>query len=205
MNHPLTDRVTSDARPSSAPSSVPVAPPGSLSSCSEPGTSSPVPGRVGSSAARDGVQAPAGGAAVRLGKAELSRPPAGIHPEPRTWTIELPAGLEVLNLNKQLHWAKERAIAKELRKAAWALALQQKIPHLRRAQIIVEYQPPRTIRRRDAENIPAPSGKHAIDGLVAAKVLIDDECPRYVKHIQHQIGEPYPRGRLLLHVTEVAA
>jgi len=142
-----------------------------------------------------GVQAPAAGGGE-------GRPAAGFHL--RTFTIELPAGLAVLNLNKHLHWARERTIAKELRLAAWAMARQQKIPHLHRARIVVEYQPPRTTRRRDAENIPAPSGKHAIDGLVDAKVLTDDECPRYVEKIEHLIGKPYPRGRLVLHVTEVA-
>ena len=152
--------------------------------------------------AGDGGQAAAGkNAAAKLGKVTSPRPAAGF--KPRTWTIELPAGLPVLNLNKRLHWAKERAIAKELRLAAWAMARQQKIPHLYRARITVEYQPPRTRRRRDAENIPAPSGKHAVDGLVDAKVLTDDECPRYVEKIEHRIGESYPRGRLVLHVTEV--
>jgi crossover junction endodeoxyribonuclease RusA len=146
----------------------------------------------------DAGQAPAGGANAD-GKL---RPPAGFQ---RTFTIELPAGLAVLNLNKRLHWARERAIAKELRLAAWAMARQQRIPHLYRARIVVEYQPPRTSRRRDAENIPAPSGKHAVDGLVDAKVLTDDECPRYVEKIEHLIGKPHPRGRLVLHVTEVDA
>ena len=155
------------------------------------------PSRVQPPRARDGGQASPGrvsGEGARPGGFQF-----------RTWTIELPAGLAVLNLNKRLHWARERAIAKKLRLAAWAMARQQKIPHLYRARIVVEYQPPCTSRRRDAENIPAPSGKHAIDGLVDAKVLTDDECPRYVEKIEHLIGEPYPRGRLVLHVTEVAA
>ena len=43
------------------------------------------------------------------------------------------------------------------------------------------------------------------DGLVDAKVLTDDECPRYVEKIEYLIGKPYPRGRLVLHITEVAA
>ena len=202
-------------RPSNLPAAgcLPVVPAGSATSPTPngdvalPGLPSPTPpgGRPGPTAspspaeplaAGDGGQAPEAGG--REGQSA-----SGFHP--RTFTIELPAGLPVLNLNKHLHWARERAIAKELRLAAWAMARQQKIPHLYRARITVDYQPPRTRRRRDAENIPAPSGKHAIDGLVDAKVLTDDECPRYVEKIEHLIGEPYPRGRLVLHITEVAS
>lgn len=76
----MNGHLTQDARPSSAPSSAPVAPPGSPTPPrrGEPGTPSPVPGRVGSSAAGNGVQAPAGGVAAREGKPETPRPSAGI-------------------------------------------------------------------------------------------------------------------------------
>lgn len=44
-----------------------------------------------------------------------------------------------------------------------------------------------------------------IDGIVEAGVLPDDACPRYVEAIEDTVGEPYPRGRLVLHIAEVAA
>ena len=43
------------------------------------------------------------------------------------------------------------------------------------------------------------------DGIVMAGVLEDDECPRYVAGIWCTIGEIFPRGRLVLHLTELAA
>jgi crossover junction endodeoxyribonuclease RusA len=121
----------------------------------------------------------------------------------RTFTIELPAGLKLLSLNEQLHWAERGRRTKELKTAAWAMAVQAKIPRLDRVSILVEYQPPPAVRRRDAENVCAPSGKPCIDGIVQAGVLADDESPRYVTDIDCIIGEPYPRGRLVIHLTEV--
>ena len=121
-----------------------------------------------------------------------------------TWTIELPAGITLLSLNRPLHWAKHRKVAEALRDAGIILARQAKIPPLQRARIIAEYQPPTSRGRRDAENIPIPSAKPVIDGLVKAGVLPDDACPRYVEEIVGRVGEPYPRGRLRLIIREVA-
>ena len=120
----------------------------------------------------------------------------------RSWTLELPAGLKVLSLNSRLHWAEKGRRARELKKAAWAVAISRRVPQLDRISVIVEYQPPDK-RHRDADNVGPPSGKYAIDGLVAAKVIPDDESPRYVADIQYEIGPVYPHGRLVLHVTEV--
>jgi len=122
----------------------------------------------------------------------------------RTFTLELPAGLKTLSLNDRHHWSEKNRRAAELKKAAWAMALKAKVPHLERVSLVVEYQPPDK-RHRDGENVPIASGKHAIDGLVAAGVIPDDECPRYVAGIWCTIGEVFPKGRLVLHLTEVAA
>jgi crossover junction endodeoxyribonuclease RusA len=125
-------------------------------------------------------------------------------PEPRTFTIELPPGLKLLSLNDREHWAERARRTEALKKAAWAMALQAKIPRLERVAVTVEYQP-RDLRHYDAENTCAPSGKACLDGIVAAGVLEDDECPRYVTGIWCTIGSLYPKGRLVLHLTEVAA
>ena len=122
----------------------------------------------------------------------------------RTFTIALPPGLTLLSLNGREHWSERARRTNALNKAAWAMALQAKIPRLERASIVVEYQPPDS-RRRDAENTCAASGKAAIDGIVAAGVLEDDACPQYVTEIRCTIGEIWPRGRLVLHLTEIAA
>ena len=122
----------------------------------------------------------------------------------RTFTIALPPGLKLLSLNDRGHWAARYRRSEALKKAAWAMALQAKIPRLERVAVTVEYQP-RDLRHYDAENTCAPSGKACLDGIVAAGVLEDDECPRYVTGIWCTIGSLYPKGRLVLHLTDVAA
>jgi crossover junction endodeoxyribonuclease RusA len=121
---------------------------------------------------------------------------------PRTWVLELPAGLRLLSLNDRHHWAVKGRITRDLRKAAFVMARNARIPHLQRAAIEVEYQPPLVTRRRDLDNVPAASGKPCIDGVVDAGVLSDDSS-RYVEGILHRIGTPYPKGRIVLRITEV--
>jgi crossover junction endodeoxyribonuclease RusA len=143
-----------------------------------------------------------GGAAVGIpaGSATPGQLPAG----PRTWTLELPAGMKLLNPNSRYHWADRSSRSAALKQAAWALALSRKLPHLDRVSVVVEYQPPDR-RHRDADNAAAASGKPCIDGLVAAGVLEDDESPRYVSEVTYRIGPVHPGGRLVLHITEVTS
>ena len=140
------------------------------------------------------------------GGTPASGPPAVTGPSRdragRTFTITLPAGLKMINLNERLHWAEERRRAREIKKAAWATALNGKIPRLGRVTVTAEYQPPDR-RHRDGDNY-AKAAKHAVDGLVAAGCLPGDDR-RYVAGTYCTIGEPYPKGRLVLHLTEVAA
>ena len=119
---------------------------------------------------------------------------------PRTWTITLPPGLKMLSLNGRYHWSERDRRNKAFMKAAWAMALQAKIPRLDRVIVTAEYQPPDR-RARDADNI-ALAAKSGIDGLVKAGVLPDDDSS-HVLRVECRIGEPYPRGRLVLHVTEI--
>jgi hypothetical protein len=139
--------------------------------------------------------APVGGAL-----AAADAPPIGS--TLRTFTIALPPGLRLLSLNDRLHWRERNSRAQELKRAAWVMALNAKVPRLERVSVVVEYQPPDR-RRRDGDNI-SPSGKAALDGIVAAKVLAGDD-KRYVTGTFCTIGEVFPRGRLVLHLTEVAA
>lgn len=122
---------------------------------------------------------------------------------PRSWTLEMPAGMKLLSLNSRMHWAERGRITRDLRKAAWALAKAAGIPPLERARVVVEYQPPQVSRRRDLDNVATASGKPCIDGaLTDARVLADDS-PEYLTEITYRLGEPYPRGRLVLHIIEV--
>lgn len=129
--------------------------------------------------------------------------------EPREFTIELPPGLPLLSLNDRKHWAARNAATRRLKEAAWAMALKARSSPefvarpMDRAVITVEYQPPDR-RRRDPDNL-APAGKALIDGLVAAKVLPDDDG-KHVAAVRYVIGPLYPlhpRGRVILHVREI--
>ena len=166
-----------------------------------PGAGRPLPDAPGVKPDPGGAQAPvtagpdgtpASGPPVVTGP---SRDRAG-----RTFTITLPAGLKMINLNERLHWAEERRRAREIKKAAWATALNGKIPRLGRVTVTAEYQPPDR-RHRDGDNY-AKAAKHAVDGLVAAGCLPGDDR-RYVAGTYCTIGEPYPKGRLVLRLTEV--
>lgn len=120
---------------------------------------------------------------------------------PRTWTVELPAGLPLLNANRRVHWRVRHDRTKAIRQAAFLTARMTLIPTLDRAHVIGEYQPPDR-RRRDVANL-YPSFKAAIDGaLVDARVLPDDSDAHLVGP-DMRIGDVTAGGRLLLHITEL--
>jgi hypothetical protein len=120
----------------------------------------------------------------------------------RRWVIEMPAGIELLNANDHAgHWGRRKRLTEALREAAGWLAKQQRMPLLDQVRIAVEYQPPRLTRSRDGGNW-APSGKACIDGLRDAGVLANDDS-KHVLSETYSIGEPYPKGRLVITITEV--
>lgn len=172
------------------------------SSAQPPTSRSPVRG-VGGTSDGHGTPVPPQGA-VAENRAEGEGAGKSATPSARTWVIELPAGLKMLSLNDRLHWAEKNRRSRDIKMAAFAMARNTHVPHLDRASIIVEYQPPDR-RHRDNDNVPAASGKHAIDGVVQAGVLLDDEAGEYVAGIQYRIGPVHPKGRLVLHITEVTS
>ncbi|MDB4872758.1 MAG: Endodeoxyribonuclease RusA [Gemmatimonadales bacterium] len=129
---------------------------------------------------------------------------------PRSWTIELPAGLPLLNSNRQVHPKAKSRITKKIRTAAKVMGLAAKIPRLERASVVCEYRPPSATRLRDGGNW-WPSFKPAIDGaLVDAGVLADDNSNILVD-TSLRVGPVDKQsalfrlstGRLVLIVTEV--
>lgn len=144
-------------------------------------------------------------------------PPAAPGPDPggvtqaavtslgRTWTLAMPAGLRLVNANQSWpHPAVRGNALKELRKAAWAIAHNAlragEIPRLERVSIVVEYQPPRLTRKRDGGNW-APSGKAYIDGIKNAGVIPDDDSEHVILE-SYRIGDPFPKGRIVLYITD---
>jgi crossover junction endodeoxyribonuclease RusA len=150
---------------------------------------------LGAAPGRGRAQSPAGASLKAHGS-----PPAGS--TGRTFTIALPAGLKLPSLNDRGHWGQRYSRAEAIRKAAWAMALQAKVPLLGRVSIVAEYQPPDR-RVRDPDNVAA-AAKAAIDGLRVAGVLLNDDS-RHVAEVTCTIGESCPKGRLVLRLTEVAA
>jgi crossover junction endodeoxyribonuclease RusA len=118
----------------------------------------------------------------------------------RTWTVELPAGLPLLNANRRQHHFVKARLTKAIRDAAHIFALADRIPGLKRAHIVVEYRPPDR-RHRDVHNL-YPSAKAAVDGLVDAGVLPDDS-DEYLTGPDMRPGDVTPGGQLVLHITEL--
>jgi len=124
-------------------------------------------------------------------------------PEPgagMTRQVAFPAGMDLLLSNDRLHWAVRAARTKQLRKAGFAVARQQRLPRLGRVKIVAEWQPPDR-RRRDAAAI-APTVKALVDGIVDAGVLADD-CGTLLTEEIYRIGPVYPAGRVVLFIEEV--
>ena len=124
--------------------------------------------------------------------------------EPRSFTVALPAGLELINENqaRRWHWTRKRRVAREIRRTAAWCARAAKIPTLDRAHIAyVVHIPSR--RKFDPPNW-APSAKAAIDGLVDAGVLPDDDST-HVIGVEARAGDPVKGYQLVLVITEVPA
>ena len=129
---------------------------------------------------------------------------AGASPDgSRTFTITLPAGMELLNANdRDIHWARRKRITRELRQTTGWKARIQHIPAMQRAYVLGVYEPPDR-RRRDPANL-YPSFKACVDGLVDAGVLPDDDAA-HLDGPDMRLGEVCRQGRLVLHLTEVAS
>ena len=118
----------------------------------------------------------------------------------RTYTVELPAGMPLVNANKRMHRMRQADLTKAIRAAACVLARKADVPAMKRARIVCQYRPPDR-RRRDVHNL-YPSAKAAVDGLVDAGVLPDDS-DRYLIGPDMRVGEVVPMGQLILHITEL--
>lgn len=174
--------------------------------------------RAGASGAAPGVGAatpatplvPSGGVAgaqTGAGPA-LNTGEGGAGPALRTWTIELPP-LELVTSNQRHHYMAKARLMKAIRDAALRLARAQNIPRVEHARIVGELRFPDR-RRRDPANW-ADSAKAAVDGLVSAGVLPDDDATHLIGP-DMRLGEPdralASRGlaghaRLNLHITEL--
>jgi hypothetical protein len=118
-----------------------------------------------------------------------------------TWRIELPVGTPLINANDNLHFRKKADLVKAIRHTAWAIARQAKLPKLQRAYIVYVIHPDTKTRRRDPGNW-SPSAKAAVDGLVDAGLLPDDNHTHLLGP-DPRIGSPVKGGQLELIITDL--
>jgi crossover junction endodeoxyribonuclease RusA len=129
-----------------------------------------------------------------------------------TYTIALPAGLRLLNSNQRPHHRIRHEVTKELRAAAReavtehtdlmkALAAAKPGPLFQRAHVLGILRPP-SARRADPANW-YPSFKAAVDGLVDAGLLDDDDHTRLVGP-DMRLGEKVKGGQLVLIIRGIA-
>lgn len=105
------------------------------------------------------------------------------------YEVRLPAGLPLLSANGREHWRPKAAATRTIRDAAHLAA--KGTPALRRALLAARGGPvmerahvlavlhPADRRRRDPANA-YPAVKAALDGIVDAGVLVDDDSTRVV-------------------------
>ncbi|MFD5882581.1 RusA family crossover junction endodeoxyribonuclease [Streptomyces yangpuensis] len=126
----------------------------------------------------------------------LAEPPAA-----PSWRIELPVGLTLMNSNDRPTIPQRARLTAALRKAGREAARKAGIPRLERAYVTC-YLRPTTRGRRDPGNW-YPSAKAALDGVVDAGVLADDDATR-VLGPDMRLGEILKPGpQLVLVLTDL--
>lgn len=131
---------------------------------------------------------------------------------PRPYVIELPAGLTLLNSNQRWHYKRRMEYTGKIRSAAMeavsespalmdALAAAKPGPLFQRVHILGVLHPP-TEGRRDPANW-YPSFKAAVDGIVDAGLLEDDDHTRLLGP-DMRLGAKRKRGQIVLVVRSVA-
>lgn len=125
---------------------------------------------------------------------------------PPSWPIALPEGLKLLNENqtRRMHWHAKSDLAAAIRAAAAysaRQALRNGMPRMERAHIFYVIHPGPRVTRRDPANW-AQSAKAAIDGLVDAGVLPDDDSTRCLGG-DPRLGTPVKGSQLVLVLTDL--
>jgi crossover junction endodeoxyribonuclease RusA len=119
---------------------------------------------------------------------------------PRWWVLEYPSRPWTTNAERKAHRYERAALTKEWRGAFYWLAKVEQIPRLIAASITAEPIQSRGPLQDTAACNPAV--KAAIDGLVDAGVLPDDDG-RYVREITFLPARKGNRDALVLTITEV--
>lgn len=120
---------------------------------------------------------------------------------PTVYAVALPPRLRLLNANERLHWRTRHEITQAIVDAAIVMTRKAKIPHLDRVTITAVLHPADS-RRRDPHNW-FPSIKAAIDGIVRAGGVLDDDDSEHVLDVKVLLGAPVKGSQLVLHIYPV--
>jgi crossover junction endodeoxyribonuclease RusA len=120
---------------------------------------------------------------------------------PQSWHVELPVGLFLLNDNQRLNKWRKAEYIDLIRKASGFAARAAKVPALQRIHVFYVVHPKPGIRRRDPGNW-SPTAKAAIDGLVDAGVVPDDNSERVLGG-DPRIGSVVKGSQFALWITDL--
>ena len=120
---------------------------------------------------------------------------------PRRWYMEDNVRPFTLNSERRSHWSKRASLTKATRERFFWLAKEANIPKLDIVKIDVV---PLVESRRQVADVAAhyPSAKAAIDGLVDAGIIPDDN-DRHISRIRFYTSMEWEHDGLRIVVTEV--
>lgn len=124
----------------------------------------------------------------------------GIH-RPQSWHLALPEGTFLLNDNQRLHHRRKAEYIDLIRRASGFAARAAKLPTLQRIHVFYVIHPKPGLRRRDPGNW-SPTAKAAIDGLVDAGVVPDDNSERVLGG-DPRLGTPIKGSQFVLWITDL--
>ncbi|MDO5619287.1 hypothetical protein [Kocuria sp.] len=116
--------------------------------------------------------------------------------------FEIPLCGDWLNSNQRLHWAPKANLVRRWRSAAYFVGRNAKAAFTEQVDIVAVVHKRKTTTRYDPHNL-MPTVKPAIDGLVQAGVLTDDDT-KAVRRVSIEAGSPDQlRPGLTLIITTV--